>query len=204
MNDARKRFFAELKTKFFPRLRQAGFVGSGQHFRRIKGEVAHAVSIRGDKYGDMCHVGVGMHLTFLPGTFDQPIDFKKIREYECEFRLHNIFPKRKVEGWLYLWGSAEVEELTDAYFTYCEPILKKFERVEDFVNAIPVSALSDLKLDKLPFGLGTRARAGLTYARIHKHLGNTETCRKFAQFCLQNGGAELLMKAGLTEMLNEA
>ena len=57
--DARAVFFDVLKSEFAPKLRELGFSGSGQHFRRVRGEIINAINIQGNKYGNSCAVNWG-------------------------------------------------------------------------------------------------------------------------------------------------
>ena len=57
--DAKAVFFDVLKSEFAPKLRELGFSGSGQHFRRVRGEIINAINIQGNKYGNSCAVNWG-------------------------------------------------------------------------------------------------------------------------------------------------
>lgn len=47
--DYKKLFFDQLKDDFIPQIRDAGYKGSGQNFRRIQNGVVHAINIQGNK-----------------------------------------------------------------------------------------------------------------------------------------------------------
>lgn len=88
--DDKKRFYGHIKEKLAPLLRQEGFQGSGQHFRKVKGEVIHTVNLQNNKYGGSCCLNLGVHFTFLPVCWDsrQMPDLKKFKEIDSEFRLN--------------------------------------------------------------------------------------------------------------------
>ena len=98
--DSKEIFYNQLKEEFIPLLRDSGFTGSGQHFRRIKGEVVNAINIQNNKYGGSCCVNLGLHFTFLPACWDgmKILEPKKIKEVDCEFRTR-LSPKGKSDYW---------------------------------------------------------------------------------------------------------
>jgi Domain of unknown function (DUF4304) len=205
MNEsARKVFLAEMNRKFISRLREVNYLGSKGTYRRGNNEVVHVLNIRGNSMGYKCYLDVGMHLTFLPDFLNRISNPKQIKITGCEFRLFNIFPKREPDGWYYLRGSVEVDDLADSYFSFCEPILRKYEGVTDFVNAFPLSAWDDKRLPDLPWTFGTHARAALTYARIHKYLGNIELTRQFAKLGIAHLTTESLLRLELEALAGGA
>jgi Domain of unknown function (DUF4304) len=193
---SKERFFAHLKAKFSPRLRAAGFNGSGQNFRRVRGEVIHAISIQGNKYGESCALNLGIHIAFLPITWDGQLpDLGTIEETSCEFR------KRLAKGadtecwWKYSDVLTSPEEsaasLIETFFAEGEPYFERFSSVQTILSALEFDVLEK----NLPPAIGrsTPVKYALTAARIHAHLGHGEACRRAAALGLTRiGKAEAL------------
>ena len=118
---AKEIFFNILKEEFAPRLRNIGFKGSGQNFRRLNGEIINTINIQGHKYGGSCAVNLGLHLSFLPVNWsDQLPDVKTIKEVDCEFRKR-LAPKNKGDYWWKYTGLIDSTEkkarhLIETYF----------------------------------------------------------------------------------------
>ena len=98
--DDKKAFYKQLREDFYPNLRECGFKGSGQHFRRVNGDVIHAINIQNNKYGGSCCLNLGIHLSFLPIAWpkDQMPDLGKIKEIDCIFR-RRLAPTGKSDFW---------------------------------------------------------------------------------------------------------
>jgi len=139
----RDEFFQNVKELFAPRLREVGFTGSGQHFRRAGGDVLHGLTFHGNKYGGSCFVELGMHLTFLPDANGEMIDPKRFTEIYGEFRW-------RLGEWNYAGGRASVERMVDAYFQRGEPVFNCFRTVQAFVDAVTFENLEAGELSKLP------------------------------------------------------
>jgi hypothetical protein len=190
LTDDRKRFFAVLRREFAPRLRQVGFTGSGQNFRRSTGEVIHAINLQSNKYGGSCALNAGVHLVFLPISWSGlPADVRTIRESDCEFRCR-ITPSASDYWWPY--GSTERESvanarhLIDRHFSVGEAYFSKYKSSDDFVSAWPFVALE--KGASASDFAGTSTRLALILARIHRHRGDHALARKFARWGLANLG----------------
>src|SRR5262249_2077535 len=64
--DAYERFHQLLKRDFLPLLRGDGFKGSGNTFRRLKGDRIDIINVQGSRYGGQCCVNLAAHFSFLP------------------------------------------------------------------------------------------------------------------------------------------
>jgi hypothetical protein len=194
---SRDRFYARLKETFLPRLRSAGFIGSGQNFRRVQGESIHAVNLQGDKYGGRCAVNLGIHFTFMPLCWCGELpDGKKIREVDCEFRKR-LSPDSKPDHW-WTYGDASLtsEQSADSLERVFLETGEAYFQNHGSVSAV-LAALSSIDFGEkwtVPFlGGKTRARAALAAARIYAHLGNHSECGRFARLGLSHleGGVAL-------------
>ena len=204
--DKKEIFFSILKQELSPKLREIGFKGSGQNFRRINNEIVNIVNIQVNRYGGGCAVNLGLHLSFLPMSSNTVLpNLENIKENDCEFRTR-LAPKNKPDYWWNydgLLGSPEkkARHLFNTYFKYGEPVFKKFDSVE---NNAAMFTIDDLKKkDSLyVFGHVTLQRGALTMARIHLHLGNMAKAREFAIFGLQNLGRATVLQSQYEEILD--
>ncbi|MDJ0759699.1 MAG: DUF4304 domain-containing protein [Woeseiaceae bacterium] len=192
VDDARKFFHGLLRERFAPELRKLGFKGSGNHFRRVRGEVINAINIQGNKYGGSCAVNLGLHLAFLPYNWKSEIpDPTKIKEIDCEFRSR-LAPGRRSDYWWKYDGlltspRKQVDHLVNTYLRFGEPMFARYESVEDVAKMISLDDVSRRKFVGA-FGNVSVVRAALTMARIHQHLGNRELAMLFAQAGMENIG----------------
>ena len=85
MTSCQAHFHAVLKSEFGPKLRELGFKGSGQNYRRLIGDVIHAINIQGNRWGGSCTVNLGIHVTFLPDTLNKMRDPATFNAINCEF-----------------------------------------------------------------------------------------------------------------------
>lgn len=200
-------FFQHLKDQFFPKLREHGFKGSGQNFRRLSGEVIHTINIQANKYGGSCCVNLGLHLSFLPYNWSENElpDAKKIKEIDCEFRGRLSEKGIGDQWWKYdggLFGSAKSSstQLMNTYWHVGEPLLQKYQKAEDFVTLYSLEQLKEK--DYLPvFGGITRQRAALVMARILSHLDKKKEAREFARIGLDHLGRAISLKPQLEEFI---
>src|SRR5690349_16195238 len=169
--DAKAVFFDVLKSEFAPKLRELGFTGSGQHFRRVRGEIINAINIQGNKYGGSCAVNLGLHLTFLPLNWRNVLpDPRKIKEIECEFRTR--LSRDMKSGYWWKYGRAlasstkSARDLIATYLESGEPHFRRYDSIEKIASMI---SMDDVNQDAYlnSFGGITSVRAALTMARIH-------------------------------------
>lgn len=202
-------FYTQLKESFFPVLRNLGFKGSGQNFRRISGEMIHTINIQNNKYGGSCCVNLGLHLTFLPVSWsaDQMPDSKKVKAVDCEFRKR-LAPGGKNDYWWKFKGkglfgkpSKSVAHLKETYLNSGEPEFKKYQSVEDLIHRLTPAAVE--KEERIPvFGEVAPARGALTMARIYQHSGDFKLCRRYAQLGLKVIGSAYGLKSELEKLAN--
>lgn len=204
--DAKKVFFNVLKEEFAPKLRDAGFKGSGQNFRRINGEIINIINIQAHKYGGSCSVNLGLHLTFLPlNRAAQLPDIRKIREIDCEFRMR-LAPNNKSDYWWKYGGllhspTKKARHLIETYFEYGEPHYKEFDEIEKIASMLSIEDIEKKDYIKV-FGGITQQRGALTMARIHMRLGDIPKAREFAKIGLANLGRAVALKPAFEEILD--
>jgi len=204
--DNKKVFFEILKQEFSPKLREIGFKGSGQNFRRVNKEVINTINIQVDKYGGGCAVNLGLHLTFLPLCWaDKLPDIENIKEIDCEFRMR-LAPKNKTDYWWKYGGmlsppSKKAHHLIETYFTYGEPHFQTFNTIEKVSNMLSVEDIK--KSDYINvFGGVISQRGALAMARIHKHLGDITKAKEFASFGLDNLGTAIALRSAFEEIID--
>jgi hypothetical protein len=183
---SKERFLARLKGEFVPKLRGAGFTGSGQNFRRVQGEVIHALNIQGNKYGDSCAVNLGIHLTFFPAKSLQSVpDLKKFCEIDCEFRRRLAPNGQSDHWWKYECAPSSPEKnadsLIDTFFNIGETYFTAYNSTDAIGNSLKACLISEpTSTAARPIGGATLVRQFLAGARIYAHHGNAEQSRKFA------------------------
>jgi hypothetical protein len=211
-----KTFLALLRQEWIPFLVSKGFEGKGERFQRTIDDVVHVIGLQKNKYGGSCCVNLGIHLSFLPlpgAVFLQP--GYPVRVESCEF-LWRLAPVGYTDyWWAYEQGAAahlpysllqeenhgpveRAHHLTRTYELVGEPAFQRLATLEQIAALIK---LDDLYKNErvVPEYAFTSARAALTMAHIHKHMGNTDLARRFAQ-----AGLERIGKAkGLLEELEQ-
>ena len=197
-----------LRERFVPRLRAAGFKGSGQNFLRIRGETINAIYIQGSRFAGQCCVNLGIHYTFLQPTWAvEPTAVQKWREGDCEFGWR-LSPRDKYDHW-WSYGTTLAEtiesasELIDTYATSGEPLLERFSRIEAIAAALSPISIRDPRNAPVPWKKPTALHA-LALARIHKQLGNLDLCREYAHVGLATSGKFPGHKPALEELANAA
>jgi len=200
---SKAQFATELKISFYPRLRAAGFAGSGQHFCRVRGEVLQAVNLQGNRHGGSCAVNLGIHLAFLPVVAGDLPDSHGIQEIACEFRRRLAGPGMSDAWWNYGDSTAEttasVASLSEMFFAVADPWFERFSTavaVADVLNHARIS--SGTFCPELAYL--APVRAALTGARIHAHLGHGDESRRLATWGLANLGQASALKDALEKL----
>ena len=202
----KKIFFDELKQEFSPKLREIGFKGSSQNFRRINNEIINTINIQVNKYGGSCAVNLGLHLLFLPVCWaDKLPDIKNIKEIDCEFRMR-LVPKNKTDYWWKYDGmlsspTKTAHHLIETYFAYGEPHFQEFNTIEKIKDMLSIEDLKKSDFINV-FGGVVAQRGALAMARIHPHLGDIAKAKEFASYGLKNLGSAIALKPALVEILN--
>lgn len=74
----------ELLKLIAPRMRELGFKGSGQNFRRSEGDFIFLINFQSSRTGEAFFINLGAQPTFVPAECDA--EFKSLKEYECVLR----------------------------------------------------------------------------------------------------------------------
>jgi len=74
----------EVLKQIAPELRAAGFLGSGQNFRKQVQDVICIVNFQGSRTGDTFFVNLGAQPRFIPAEGN--VDPGTVKEYECVLR----------------------------------------------------------------------------------------------------------------------
>ncbi|PWV94443.1 uncharacterized protein DUF4304 [Paenibacillus cellulosilyticus] len=146
-----KQFRKLIKEHFAPRLHQLGFKGSDHHFVKTNdNHFIYTLVIQADKYGGSCVMEMGVHLDFLPISFNEikpPID---ITTYDCEFRKR----LNKKANWLkvererwFSYGETE-EEALDTIMEMRELFLNEGMNYYSQFKEFPKS-ITSIELDEI-------------------------------------------------------
>lgn len=205
------RFYSVLRLDFFPRLRTMGFKGSGQNFRRVLGDVIHAINIQGNRSGASCIVNLGVHVAYLPPMAEKHVEPWNYKVIDCEFQGRIVDPSTR-DWWKYGYTPREAEEsarsLIATYFAEAEPKFKHYGTVAPFLSAMECkaceAAVRPPVLGGVDFG-PLPARAALITARIHRHTGNNLEARRFAQMGLRKikGDVGIALKQELESLTDD-
>ena len=205
--DSKQIFYKQLKEDVIPILRESGFKGSGQNFRRINGEVIHAVNIQNNKYGGSCCLNLGFHFTFLPACWNSKniLEPKKIKETDCEFRTR-LSPKGKHDYWWKFDGggifgntSKSVAHLKKTYLEVGNDFFERFNSLESITSLLEIRLLKQSDYIDIAGGI-VPVRGALTMSRIYKHLGNSELQKRYAATGLQIIGNASALKNELENL----
>ncbi len=190
--DDKKIFYAKLTEEFVPLLRQDGFKGSGQNYRRIQGDVIHAINIQNNKYGGSCCVNLGLHFAFLPVCWDgrKLPDLKTIKEADCEFRCR-LAPAGKTDYWWKFKGNLffgntgkSISHLCRTYVEAGRGFFERYNSIETIASALTLEVLENAKYIDVAGGI-IPVRGALTMARYYKHIGNNESQKHYAALGLR-------------------
>ena len=206
--EPKEAFFDTIKREFAPRLRDVGFKGSGQDFRRVSDEIIQAVNIQGRRHGGSCALNIGLHATFLPAGWQGELpNISKIKEIDCEFR-GRVTPNEGADYW-WEYGSTpdfairSARHLAETFFDVAIPEFEKLASVKALIDWLPIDAV--IRGDYMTqFELQTICRALLAMARTHQHLGNREDAKAFAAAGLARVGRGVRLIPQFESILNDS
>lgn len=207
VKDRRKKEFLDiLKNEFAPRLREVGFKGSGNNFRRVAGEVIHAINIQANKYGGSYAVNLGVHLTFLPVRWsgERP-DPDKIFAYECEFSAR-LAPPGKTDYWwkyrgLLVSPVKSARHLIDTYFMHGEPRFADCDTLDKILAKLSLKAIQAGEDPPLP-GPASPLGTAVCAARVHLYHGDKNAARALAEYALARHKQAPNLKSAIEEILS--
>jgi hypothetical protein len=177
-------FMEEIKAHWFPLLREAGFKGSGGHFRRIREPWAHCIFVQSKSDGSACCVNLGAEPRLQPirGFTDVP-EFTKIKEVECEVR-DRLKPRDDCSDWWWTYGrnsdeaNGSAASLRDTWLNRGEEF---FAQYSDLPGPAANTTLADFEAGRAPFFHTTKVRAVLLYARIFMEVRDFPRAIEFSK-----------------------
>ena len=201
----RAEFLTAARDVFAPVLRADGFRGSVTKFRRVLGDVAHAIVVQGARGGGSACVELGIHFMFLPDALERPPDPKRITAYDCEFRWR-LAPEGHHDFW-WSYGEtgddavASVRHLTETYVKVGAPAFGRWADFPGGLETVSPEQLDSGNLAGLP-GRTNISGAALVMARTSLHLADRETARAYALVGLRHAGAATFLKRRLEAILD--
>lgn len=198
----RTEFLQAFRSVVAPVLRADGFTGSGQHVRRVRGEVIHALTLQGSRSGGSACVELGVHLTFLP---DAP-DPKKVTAHDCVFRRRLAHPGEHDHWWEYgASGEAAQRSARDLLDTYRTVGRAHFERWAAFPGAFAEITAEPLEAGTAPSpGGATLATLALTCGYIQLRLGHRQRAVALGELGLRDARDAYMLRYRLEELLQAA
>lgn len=176
-------------------LRNAGFKGSGQNFRKRDGDFVFVINVQGSSSGEAFYVNLGAQPLFLPleGGGEVEVDAKKIKEYECVLR------ERVGTDWRWTMSERQAASFVSKVLT---EQTKFFQHAGTLRSAVASSSPGVL-LDSFSWG-STKARAALHLARASAALGLDEKAVAAANMGLELAGpGASILRAELHSVLQK-
>ena len=174
-------------------LRAAGFKGSGQTFRKVEGEWIVVVNIQGSKWGDTFFVNLAAHPLVIPTINDDPVDIKKVKEYDCLFRT------RVGDRWSWSLGGSERSGLVSQIDSAATDLSNRAQGLRAAVASQP----ADMLVKNFTIGQ-TDAFSSLHLARAALAFGNVQKARAVAEWGLEAAGDALILRAKLKGVIQQA
>ncbi len=208
MTSRQEHFHAVLKAEFDPILREAGFKGSGQNYRRVIGDIIHALNIQGNRWGGSCIVNLGIHVTFLPDTLNKVREAATFKVIHCEFD-RRISDDSTSDGW-WSYGDtiaaaeSSARSLIRAFCAQAEPYFQHYSTVPAILSALVCKVNGTPEPPPTLCGIGpTPVRAALVAARIHRFRSEIAESRRLAQMGLATLGDARALKTELEILANQ-
>jgi hypothetical protein len=164
-----------------PTLRELGFKGSGQDYRKESCEAVMVVNFQRSSGGERFYVNLGGQPQFVPTEAEGQADPQRIKAYECIFR-RRLNPPDGLPGWPYDLNISLVDDLkaklSSAYKEYLYPLAQVPGTIteltpEAFKMQGPHSILG-----------GTDSLNALNFARIASVRGDVKRAKSFAELGL--------------------
>ena len=175
------------------RLRALGFKGSGQNYRKVAGEWVVVVNLQGSEWCDELFVNLAAHPIVIPTICDDPVDPKKIKEYDCLFRT------RVGEAWRWTLRANEVSELVSQIDRAASDLATRAQGL----RAAVTTASPDTLVREFTVGQ-TAAFASLHLARAALAFGYVQKARAVAEWGLEAAGNAIILRVKLKAILQEA
>jgi hypothetical protein len=182
----------DVLKKMVPSLRELGFRGSGQNYRKEEGDFIFVINFQGNKWGDSFFVNMGAQPTFIPAECNA--DLAKLKEHECVLR-QRVGGERPCQMSDEVLASlvAEISKAQAAFFANAQMLR----------NALATDSLDDL-LRRFSSYATTNARTALHLARAAVQLGYPEVARKLVDRGLELAGDHAaILRSELERVLEE-
>lgn len=158
----------DVLRKIGPALREIGFRGTSQNYRKVDDDFIFVINFQGSNWGPNFYVNLGAQPTFIPDE-GMP-DPKKLNEYQCVLR------RRVGSEWPWDLSDDRFESLKDELMTTQATF---FGHARTLRSALSTEAPAVL-LKK--FGAGaTDVRAALFLARAALAVGDAAVARALAE-----------------------
>ncbi|MGV3757356.1 MAG: DUF4304 domain-containing protein [Verrucomicrobiota bacterium] len=171
----------EILAQITPLLRQLGFKGSGQNYRKEMPEAVMVINFQKSTGGEQFYVNLGVQPLFVPSESSEVPAPKNIKEYECIFRRRLDTPPQ-MSGWPYDLSDVQLEELESKLIAAYENYLSPLAQVPG-----PITELTPEQFktqgDESIFG-GPRPLYALHFARIALARGHHARAKAFAELGL--------------------
>jgi hypothetical protein len=185
-----------------PVLREAGFKGSGRHFRRIVNGFAECISLQGSRYGGKFAINLGIQPLSIPDVMGNDVDPRKIDEISCEFR-RRLSETDCDQWWSYTQLiSSKVSAAENAAEMFQRNGLKYFAEMtgdeSPLLTVNPISFESGL-FDFRGFK-ATEVRMARSLSLLRLASGDIRSSKDFARIALEKMGSGVGLRVELNRL----
>jgi hypothetical protein len=180
-----ERRMKEILQRAAPAIRAWGYRGSGQHYRRLVGDVVFAINFQKSRANERFYLNLGAQPLSIPDVTEGEPNPTKLKEIDCVFR-------RRLDG---EWAVALSEAETDAMIATLAKARAEFEsNVAEIRERSRQGRWQEL-LGGFSLGL-TEARSALMMGRLLATDGQRVGARALAEKAIElAGGAHGLRAA---------
>jgi hypothetical protein len=199
-----------LRKRFYPLLKQDGFVRQGDVARRVSGPVVHVTEVAHSPRRGVFYVRLGAHVTTLgrwaSGPTGKPLDASAVREATCAWRasVKTYLANDHSDDWPYCETTEQAVDMVE--FLVCEwprQSVEFFGPLSDWPAgflALAAQAVDDPEHFPLPSGYAAHPAHRLTWALTAALAGDPELARRIALAALPSvplGASDLRDKLAL-------
>jgi hypothetical protein len=202
MNNLSHRLASSIKNYLAPVVRGDGFAGSGRGYRRVVGNLVHALQVQGARQGGKFAIELGIHPLGIRDVLGRTPNATRITAYDCEFRRR--LSEAGADQW---WAYAPTKESMDAAVLQAANIYETVGRrlfLEQSTSTASLFTVTPRQFESGEYrfsGFGTtKVRMALTLALMRRSDGNLEHARAFARIGLANVGTAGAIKDELEEI----
>lgn len=188
-------FKRQISKSLSENLKDIGFQGSGFSYRKDSENFIFIIGIQASQYGGKCCLELGIHPKEITEIFGREIDFKRLKYYECEFRMRltknnskkwwNFSNKTDENWWNYSDSEKDNIKTSENIFktikTEAIPIIQSFENQDYILDKLEKSDLANPKNKLAGFHLiGTETRLIWSLSKIYEKR-NPKKALEFAK-----------------------